>query len=179
MKTIAESPVLDLVQKPDGYYGVNVKLMSVAVLPYTIDSSGIVQQIGILNEWNELRPGGYANTLITGTIQDSDEDTLQTAIRELMEEGGIDTRGDGTDRWTYLGTFHDSKDTNREMPIFAVDVTGKKIEAPTPDGSIKEENSKFLMKNVNDALATKELLVLGAFLRLFMIMYHKSFTHAK
>jgi 8-oxo-dGTP pyrophosphatase MutT (NUDIX family) len=178
MKVIAETPYFDFVQFA-GQSGLHIKIPSVAVLPYTVDENGIVNQIGILREQNQLREGGFAKTLITGSIEVSDEDTLATAVRELYEEGGFNMNGGPVDKWTYLGGFHDSKDSDRIIPTFAVDVTGVEQEPAQGDGTPQEQNSKLEMVDVNVALQTNELLVLGSFLRLFNIMYQKSFKNAK
>ena len=178
MKVLHETPYFDLVVT-DEKHGLRIKNTSVAVLPYTVDSSGIVEKIGILKEANPLRETGYADTLITGSIDDSDDDAYATAVRELYEEGGVDMRGGSPDSWIYLGTFHDSKDTDREIPAFAVDITGQTVGKPQTDGSTQEQNSSFSLIDVNEAIQTKELLVLGSFLRLFNIMYKKSFKNAK
>lgn len=178
MKVLHETPYFDLV-KNDEKHGLRIKITSVAVLPYTIDSTGIVEKIGILKEPNALRDTGYADTLITGSIEDSDDDAYSTAVRELYEEGGVDMRSGSPDNWTYLGAFHDSKDTDREIPTFAVDITGQELGKPQTDGSDHEKNCLFSLVDVNEAIATKELLVLGSFLRLFNIMYKKSFKNAK
>jgi 8-oxo-dGTP pyrophosphatase MutT (NUDIX family) len=178
MKVIAETPYFDFVQFA-GKSGLHIKIPSVAVLPYTVDDNGIVDKIGILKEYNQLREGAKANTLITGSIEVSDEDTLATAVRELYEEGGFNMQGAPLDKWIYLGGFHDSKDSDRIIPTFAVDVTGVEQEAATGDGTHQEQNSVLEMEDVNVALQSNELLVLGSFLRLFNIMYQKSFKNAK
>lgn len=178
MKVLFETPFFNLVSTGDRH-GLHIKRNSIAVLPYATDLNGIVEKIGILHEWNTLREGNYAHTLITGTIDDSDNDAYATAVRELFEEGGFDMRGESPDKWVFLGTFHDSKDSNREIPTFAVDVTGLEQVSPATDGSSQESKSTLKMTEVNEALLSDELLVLGSFLRLFNIMYRKSFKNAK
>ena len=178
MKVLAETEYFDFVQFA-GKSGLHIKIPSVAVLPYTVDENRIVDKLGILKEYNQLRESSYADTLITGSIEVSDEDTLATAIRELLEEGGFDMKGDSLEKWTYLGGFHDSKDSDRVIPTFAVDVTGKEQQPVIGDGTPQEQKSKLEMVEVNQALQSNELLVLGSFLRLFNVMYQKSFKNAK
>ena len=82
MKVLFETPFFDFVNTGDRH-GLCIKRNSVAVLPYTTDANGIVEKIGILHEWNTLREGNYAHTLITGTIDDpffSIVNTLFTTI---------------------------------------------------------------------------------------------------
>lgn len=178
MKVLFEAPKFNVV-KIGERYGIHLTTVSVAVLPYTTNGAGIVEKIGVLREFIELREGNYADTLITGTIDDSDDDAYAAAVRELFEEGGIDMSNESADRWTFLGNFHDSKDTDRIIPTFAVDVTDMPISKPTTDGSESENKSALIMMDVNDALQSNELLLLGSFLRLFNIMYQKSFNNGK
>lgn len=178
MKIIAETPYFDFVQFTEKS-GLRIKMPSVAVLPYTVDAIGIVDKIGILKEYNQLREGSIANTLITGSIETWDEDTLATAVRELYEEGGFNMQDAPLEKWTYLGGFYDSKDTDRVMPTFAVDVTGVEQIPATGDKTEQEKKSVLEMTDVNTAVQYNELLVLGSFLRLFNIMYQKSFKNAK
>lgn len=178
MKKLFETPYFDVIQIEDTC-GISAKTVSVAVLPYTIGSGGVVETIGVLHEWNELRDDKYANTLITGTIEDTDPDAYATAVRELWEEGGFDMRNETPDKWTFLGNFRDSKDSDRIIPTFAVDVTGLQKSLPTTDGSNKESRSSLMMMLVNEAVLTNELLLLGAFLRLFNILYHTTFDNGK
>jgi len=178
MKVLAETPYFDLI-KYNSKHGLHMKTTSVAILPYTVNESGIVETIGILKEWNPLRPDGYAHTLVTGTIEDSDEDAYTTAVRELSEETGISMTADNPDKWIFLGNFHDAKDTDRTMPTFAVDATGVNIGQPAPQNDT-EAASTFEFHDVNEVIATsKETLVLAAFLRLFNLMYNKSFNNGK
>lgn len=177
MKQIFDTPYFSLVEM-DSRYGIHMKTVSVAILPYTVDANGIVEQLGILEEWNELRVGNYAHTLITGTVENKDADVYETAVRELLEEAGIDMSTQDQS-WLYLGNFYDSKDTDKCMPTFAVDVTGAKIQPAATDGSPKENASSFSMLDVNEVLTTSsETLPLAAFLRLFNIMYRQSFQKA-
>jgi len=166
MKIHFEAPKFDVIQIGERY-GIHLKTVSVAVLPYTTNASGIVEKIGVLREFIELREGNYADTLITGTIDDSDDDAYATAVRELYEEGGIDMKNESADKWTFLGNFHDSKDTDRIIPTFAVDVTGMEMTKPATDGSDSENKSALVMKDVNDALQSNELLLLGSFFKTF------------
>lgn len=157
-----------------GQVGFKAKSMSIAIMPFTTDENSIVDKIGFLKEFNPFRDGNYANTLITGTVENEDEDLIQTAIRELKEEGGIDCPQDQQGRIIYLGNFYPYKDSDRMVPTFAIDVTGLTMGEPEGDGSKKEELSTFYMGPVTDAMSTDELLPLAAFLRLFNFFYQKT-----
>jgi 8-oxo-dGTP pyrophosphatase MutT (NUDIX family) len=157
-----------------GQVGFKAKSMSIAIMPFTTDENSIVDKIGFLKEFNPFRDGNYANTLITGTVETEDEDLVQTAIRELKEEGGIECPQDQIGRIIYLGNFYPYKDSDRMVPTFAIDVTGLTLGEPEGDGSKKEELSSFHLGPVTDAMSTDELLPLAAFLRLFNFFYQKT-----
>lgn len=157
-----------------GQRGFKSKTMSVAVMPFTTDENSIVDKIGFLKEFNPFREGDYANTLITGTVESEDDDLIQTVIRELKEEGGIECPQEQVSRIIYLGNFYPYKDSDRMVPTFAIDVTGLTMSDPEGDGSKKEELSSFHLAPVTDAMSTDELLPLAAFLRLFNFFYSKT-----
>ena len=175
-KVIHTDKYFDLVDV-DGHVGIRSKHMTVGVLPYTTDDNGMIEKIGILNEYNTFREGNYCDTIITGTVEYEDDSLLFTAIRELKEEGGINMEGDNTEKWIFLGSVYTSKDSDKIIPLFAVNVTGKDINKPQGDGSKKEKLSEFSLVPVGDGLVSEESLLLSAFLRLFNFMYAKSMNN--
>lgn len=175
-KVLFEDKWFDVVDM-DGHVGLRSKHMSVAVLPYTVDSNGMIENIGLLHEYNQFREGNYCDTLITGTVEYEDDSLLFTAKRELLEEGGIDMMEEDTGKWIFLGTIYPSKDGDKVIPIFAVDVTSKDINKPQGDGSKQEKLSEFSLVKVGDGLVSDEGIVLSAFLRLFNYMYAKSMNY--
>jgi 8-oxo-dGTP pyrophosphatase MutT (NUDIX family) len=158
----------------EGHQKIKMTTMSVAVMPYTIDENGLVDKVGLLREYNTLREGEYCHTLVTGTIDYEDDTLLYTAKRELKEEGGFETPETENERWLYLGNFFPYKDSDRQIPTFAVDVTGLEQTEPETDGSKKESLSKLEMISANDIMISEETLVLAAFLRLFNYFYLKT-----
>lgn len=175
-ETLYNGEWLDLV-KIEGSTFIRNKYMSVAVLPYKTDDSGMIKEIGILEEHNPIRVNNKCETLITGTVEYEDDSLLFTAQRELLEEGGFEVKSDETDRWLFLGPIYPYKDNDRLVPIFACDVTRVEQVEAKGDGSEKEKNSKLVMKNVSEGIASDEGLVLAAFLRLFNYMYSKSMNN--
>jgi len=151
--------------------GIEFKKLTVGVLPYTIDNE-ILSSVGVLNEYNSFREDNYSKTIITGTVDPEDSTLLQTAIRELHEEGGIKCKD--VDRWIFLGSLRLSKSSNEYCHVFAADVTGLEISKAKGDGSIQEEKSKFELTTINDAILTDESLFLASYLRLFDFFYQKS-----
>ena len=160
----------------EGQVGIKNKHMSVAVLPYNTDESGMIKEIGLLHELNYFREGDFCDTLITGTIENEDDTLLFTAVRELEEEGGFIVPAEETARWLFLGPIYPYKDSDRIVPVFAVDVTGLTQGEIDPQTD-KEEVSKLYMKDVSEGIASDEGLVLSAFLRLFNYMYAKSMNY--
>lgn len=157
-----------------GQIGIMNKHMSVAVLPYNVDENGMVKEIGLLHELNHFREGGFCDTLITGTVEYEDDTLLFTANRELLEEGGIEVPESESARWLFLGPIYPYKDSDRVVPVFAVDVTGLVQKEPEGDGSDKEEVSRMIMQDISIGISSDEGLVLSAFLRLFNFMYAKT-----
>jgi 8-oxo-dGTP pyrophosphatase MutT (NUDIX family) len=175
-KTLKSFKNFDVIQI-EGHQKIKMKTMSVAVMPFTTDDTGMISKIGLLKEYNTLREGDFCHTLITGTIDNEDEDLLSTAKRELTEEGGFITPPEENQRWIYLGNFFPYKDSDRQVPTFAVDVTGLSQSKPEGDGSKKEELSELIMMPSNEILVSEETLALAAFLRLFNYFYLKSTGH--
>ncbi len=175
-KTLSEHKYFDVVDV-NGHVGLKMKSMSVAVMPYTVDEAGMISKVGLLREFNEFREGDFSHTLITGTIDYEDDSLLFTAKRELLEEGGFDQ----TDsiKWVYLGSFFPYKDSDRQVPTFAVDVTGLPQGAPQPDGSKKEELSKLEMISASEIMITEEALPLAAYLRLFNYFYQTAMNNVQ
>jgi 8-oxo-dGTP pyrophosphatase MutT (NUDIX family) len=169
---------LDLV-KIEGSTFIRNKHMSVAILPYKTDDTGMIKEIGILEEYNPIRVNNKCETLITGTVEYEDDSLLFTAKRELLEEGGFEVKSEENDRWLFLGTIYPYKDNDRLVPIFACDVTRIEQVEAKGDGSEKEKKSKLVMKNVSEGIASDEGLVLAAFLRLFNYMYSKSMNNVQ
>lgn len=172
-KTLKEFDKFDIVDV-EGHVGMKLKTMSVAVMPFTIDDNGMIDKIGLLKEYNPFREGDFSHTLITGTIDYEDDSLLYTAKRELKEEGGYEVSDNDNKRWIYLGNFFPYKDSDRQVPTFAVDVTGIEPKEPQTDGTKKEELSKLEMIPSNNIMITEEMLPLSAFLRLFNYFYQKT-----
>jgi 8-oxo-dGTP pyrophosphatase MutT (NUDIX family) len=172
-KTLKEFEKFDIVDV-EGHVGMKLKTVSVAVMPFTIDDNGMIDKIGLLKEYNPFREGDFSHTLITGTIDYEDDSLLYTAKRELKEEGGYEVPDNENLRWIYLGNFFPYKDSDRQVPTFAVDVTGIEPKEPQTDGTKKEELSKLEMIPSNNIMITEEMLPLSAFLRLFNYFYQKT-----
>lgn len=145
---------------------------SVIILPYTKDKEGFPLEVGIINEVLDQRPGGMSKTLITGTPDPEDKNIFQTAIRELKEESGFDI----TDikRWRFLGTIFTSKMVVSSNPCFSVDVTGMVAGEKETDGSKDEEDSKFELIPMEEALELDEAIVSSLIIKTFKNIFYRT-----
>jgi len=137
-----------------------------------LDKDGVPDQIGVLSEVLDQRPGGMAKTLITGSQDDDDKNIFQTAVRELMEESGFSV--DDLKRWNFLGTLYTSKLVLNSNPCFAVNITGLVSEEKTTDGSSSEKDSKFELISVDEALDLEDSLVSTLFIKTFKNLFNKT-----
>ena len=143
----------------------------VIIMPYTLDSDKNPNEIGVISEILSQRTGGISMTLITGTPEDSDANIFQTAIRELKEESGFFV--EDIKRWNFLGTLYTSKMVLNANPCFSVNITGLVAEDKTTDGSQSEEDSKFELISIEEALALEDSLVSTLFIKTFKNVFVK------
>jgi 8-oxo-dGTP pyrophosphatase MutT (NUDIX family) len=154
--------------------GIEHKFMSVAVLPFKTDESGMLNELGLLHEYNPFREDDYTMTLITGTVEGGDADLIDTVVRELKEEAGFTVDREDTKRFHYLGSLYMSKDDDKLLPVFAVKVNDIQQEEAIGDGSEKEEKSELKMVDVKTITESQESLALAAFFKLFQLFYSKT-----
>lgn len=154
----------DLVEKGESI-GLRSKNDSVLILPFISDDRGLPLMLGVLNEKNDFREGGYSISIISGGSEDEDPNILSTAKRELQEETGFDVKDD--ERWYFLGTLTGSKFVDSVHPCFAVDVTGIDRGEATTDGSESERLSSFKFIEPNDVLSIEDPFIPSLFLRIF------------
>lgn len=148
-----------------GIVGIKQKNPSVVILPYTTDESGNPKSLGLISEPSSIKDEKITYTIITGSPDDSDVDILSTAKRELKEESGYEV--ENTEKWDFLGNIQTSKLIVNGNPAFGVDVTGLEKGEKSGDGSKKEENSKFSLMPINDAINLDDALISCLFLKIF------------
>lgn len=170
-KVLYENEWVSLVDR-ETRTGLVQKFMGVGVLPFTTDDSGMINTIGLLDEHNPFREDHHSMTLITGTVEGSDADLIDTVIRETKEEGGFTVDRDST--YYYLGSFYMSKDDDKVLPVFAVKVNGLTQGEAAGDGSESEERSELKMVSIEKITETQESLALAAFFKLFQLFYSKT-----
>jgi hypothetical protein len=155
----------------DGHLFIKQINPGVIIMPYTINESGLPQKIGIISEVLDQRPGGMSKTLITGSQDDKDDNIYQTAVRELEEESGFLV--EDLKRWKFLGSLYTSKMVINSNPCFAVDITGLVSEEKKTDGSKSEEDTKFELVSVDDALSLDDSLVSTLFIKTFKDIFNQ------
>jgi 8-oxo-dGTP pyrophosphatase MutT (NUDIX family) len=138
---------------------------SVMILPYTVDGNGNPLKIGLIAEPSSVKESRITYTVITGSPDENDEDILETAKRELKEESGYEI--DDIERWDFLGNIHSSKLVVNANPAFGVDVTDFKRGEKSGDGSQAEENTKFSLIDIAEALDKDDALISCLFLKIF------------
>jgi hypothetical protein len=124
--------------------GIRPAQEGVAVLPYKINDSGNISEIGVHLEMNPLWGKGQHMTCITGGIE-KNESPIGAAYRELLEESGlcrIDNRIDPV--IIDLGEGLLSKCTMSTQYLFAIRIDKNFIQKePSGDGTTNERLSKF------------------------------------
>lgn len=163
-KILLQNEYLEVIER-DNRIGVKQKNPSVIILPYTTDDSGNPKELGLISEPSPFRDGGISLTVITGSPEDSDVDILETAKRELKEESGYEVQD--IEKWDFLGNIKTSKIIINGNPAFGVDITNLEAGKKEGDGSKSEENSKFSLIKLNDAINLDDALVSCLFLKIF------------
>lgn len=163
-KVIHETEYFNLLDC-DGLVGIKPLFTNVVVLPFTSDPQGLPLTVGVLMEPNPFREGNVSMSLVTGTTDEEDPDLLSTAMRELLEETGLDVKD--PEKWYYLGSVTSSKFVDHEQDCFAVDVTGIERGVPQTDGSEMEMEAEFKLIPANDVVKCKDIFIPGLFLKLF------------
>lgn len=145
--------------------GIKQKNPSVIILPYVLDEIGNPKKLGLIAEPSLIRESKISYTVITGSPSEEDSDILSTAKRELKEESGYSV--DDVEKWDYLGNIIGSKMVVNGNPAFGVNVTGIERGKKEGDGSETEENTKFSLVPVKEAIDHDDALISCLFLKIF------------
>jgi hypothetical protein len=167
-KTIAQGEYEDVIEI-EGHYYLLDKKDRVAVLPYTISSEGLIDQIGVIRDWNYIEEEKVL-TLLNGYFNSDDTTDLVAANRVLFEATKINVKG--AKDWMYLGALYSNLTSDSPIKVYAVDISGLKIQEEAEE-SIEE---KFKLMDASSVIRTDEILFLASFFRLFNIFYVKSLS---
>ena len=170
-KTVVSGEFEDVVEIQKHYYLISKK-HRVTVLPYTIDSRGLLDKVGVIKDYNYVFED-YDFTLINGYISQDDGTDLVAANRVLFEV--IGTNVTNADNWMYLGSLYNNLTSDSAISLYCVDVTQTEIK----ESEELEQNQKkirFQMIDVSRATTSDDTLILASFFRLFDYFYINSLT---
>jgi len=173
-KAIASGKFEDVIEINDHFYLVSKK-HQVTVLPYTIDSKGLLDKIGVIKDYNYVFEE-YDYTLLNGYISQDDGTNLVAANRILYETLGINITN--ADDWMYLGGLYNNLTSDSAIDLYCVDITDKEI----PNTEKTEENiqkNKFKMIDSSNVITSDDTLLLASYLRLFNFFYVNSLNDNK
>ena len=161
----------DVVEIDEHLYLISKK-HRVAVLPYTIDTQGLLSKIGVIKDYNFIYEE-YDYTLIHGYISQDDGTDLVAANRILYDV--IGTNITSADNWMYLGSLYNSLTSDSGINLYCVDVTNTQIKE-TEEVEESQDKAKFSFLDSSKVISTDDSFFLSAFLRLFNLFYVQSLT---
>lgn len=168
-KLILEGEFEDVIELDDHYYLVDKK-DRICVLPYTISVEGLLDKIGLVQDWNFLEEKNVL-TLINDYLNTDDLSDLVSANRILFEIIGTNIKE--AVRWMYLGTVFSNMTSDSPIKLYAVDITDIKIKSL--EEVEEEENRKdFKMLDSSKVIQSDDILFLASYLRLFNYFYISS-----
>jgi len=168
-KTVVEGKFEDVIEIKEHYYLISKK-HQVTVLPYTIDTKGLLDKVGVVKDYNYVFEE-YDYTLINGYINQDDGTNLVAANRVLYEAIGLNVPN--ADDWMYLGGLYNNLTSDSAIDLYCVDLGGKEV----PETEEVEENKnkiKFKMIDSSHVITSDDTLLLAAYLRLFNYFYVNS-----
>jgi ribosomal protein L20A (L18A) len=151
----------------DGHYYLQDKKDKVAVIPYTISSEGLIDKIGVVQDWNYIEEEEVL-TLLNNYISSDDATDLVAANRVLFETTKINIKT--AKDWMYLGAVYSNLTSDSPIKLYAVDISNIKIQ----EEAESIERKKFKLMDASSVIRTDEILFLAAYFRLFNTFYVKS-----
>jgi hypothetical protein len=168
-KTIVEGKFEDVIEIQDHYYLVSKK-HRVTILPYTIDSKGLLNKVGVIKDYNYVFED-YDYTLINGYINADDGTNLVAANRVLYEAIGLNAPQ--ADDWMYLGGLYNNLTSDSAIDLYCVDLSGKEVK-DTEEIEENRDKIKFKMIDSSYVITSDDTLLLASYLRLFNYFYVNS-----
>jgi len=154
----------------DEHYFLVSKKHRVAVLPYTIDTRGLLDKVGVVKDYNYIFED-YDYTLINGFISQDDGTNLVAANRVLFEVLGLNITD--ADDWMYLGGLYNTLTSDSPTDLYCVDLTDKQIsEKEEVEQNINKK--KFKMIDSSFVITSDDTLLLASYMRLFNYFYVNS-----
>jgi len=165
-KTVLEGKFEDVVQIQEHYYLVSKK-HRVTVLPYTIDSRGLLDKVGVIKDYNYVFEE-YDYTLLNDYVNVDDGTNLVAANRILYETIGLNIIN--ADDWMYLGGLYNNLTSDSAIDLYCVDLTGKEVRE-TEEAQEDKGKINFKMIDSSYVITSDDTLLLASYLRLFNYFY--------
>lgn len=170
-KLILEGEYEDVVQIDNHFY-LEYKKDRLAILPYTVDTKGLLDKIGIIEDWNYIEEE-KVQTLINDYISTDDETDLVAANRILFEV--IGTNVSNALNWMYLGSIYNNMTSDSTIKLYAVDITDIQIKN-VENVEDESERRKYKMMSSERVIQTDDILFLASFMRLLNYFYISSLS---
>jgi len=168
-KTVLEGKFEDVVSIDEHFFLISKKHRA-AVLPYTIDSKGLLDKVGVVKDYNYIFED-YDYTLINGYISQDDGTNLVAANRVLFEVIGMNLTN--ADDWMYLGSLYNNLTSDSPIDLYCVDLTAKGIKE-TEEIETTKNKAQFKMIDSSYVITSDDTLLLAGYLRLFNYFYINS-----
>ena len=166
-KIVLQGKYEDVIKENDHLYVIH-KFDKICVLPYTISSEGIVDQVGVIKELN-IEQNKELYTLISGYSNQDDPTTLVGANRLLFEIIGSNVKK--ADDWMYLGNL--SNIAGGSMVLYSANITDLDINEAA-EAELAKQAVKFEMVGANKIVSSDDALFLAAYMRLYNYFYINS-----
>ena len=154
----------------DGHYYLMDKKDRIGVMPYTISSEGLIDKIGVVQDWNYIEEEEVL-TLLNGYVSSDDPTDLVAANRMFFETTKINIKA--AKDWMFLGAVYSNLTSDSPIKLYAVDISGLKIQEEAEEDVQKK---KFKLMDASSVIRTDEILFLAAYFRLFNVFYVKSLS---
>lgn len=168
-KVVLEGKYEDVISINEHYYLISKK-HQVAVLPYTIDTRGLLDKVGVIKDYNYIFEN-YDYTLINGYLSQDDPTNLVAANRILYEVIGLNLTN--ADDWMYLGGLYNTLTSDSPIQLYCVDLTDKEI-VQNEEQEQAMDKIKFKMVDSSYIITSDDTLLLSGYLRLFNYFYVNS-----
>jgi hypothetical protein len=174
-KKLIKSGKFEDVIEIEGHYFLINKKDKICVLPYTISTTGLLDKLGIIEDFNYVKEEKVL-TLINDYISTDDKTDLIAANRILFNIIGINISN--ADLWMYLGSLYNNMTNDSPIKIYCVDITNIEIKS---DEEVNEEEQRknFKMLDSSKVIQSDDILFLGAFQRLLNFFYINSLVNSK
>jgi len=162
----------DVIEIDKHYYLIN-KTDRICVLPYTISTNGLLDKIGVVEDFNYIEEKKIL-TLLNDYIYDSDKTDLTASNRILFEI--IGTNVTDADKWMYLGALYNNMSSDSLLKIYSVDISDIEIKK---DGQVEDvaERKNFKLLDSSKVIQTDDMIFLAGFFRLFNYFYINSLSN--